>query len=275
MSWELYSLTFRVKAPLHIGKRKIGNLMQTYPYVTGRAMWGALTAAITRKRYLDPQKEDYEGIGARLFPSYFYVKYHVKTLEEKPWFPWDVPETFSYHFLDARAAIATEEGVKTAAEGMLYQIEFIAPHTRGGEPVYLTGYLATEEKEENLREWIRRIQVGGELGYGWGVLELHELRKANALWGQWELDSEKTKDRVSKLVFKKAKGNHGRNVALAHVYALGDNKTSSIEAKGRAEPLVAWEMGSLKYLGVFYPPGGQLPSSIEKIQVDRYGFWYL
>ena len=268
MAWKLYALTFRVKAPLHIGKRKIGNLMQTYPYVTGRTMWGALTAAITRKKYSNPEKEKFKKVGEMLFPSYFYV---TEGPQKGPGFPWNDPDHFSYKFLDVRAAIATEGGAKTAAEGMLYQSEFIAPYTREGKPVYLTGYLATEEKEENLREWIRRIQVGGELSYGWGILELHELHGENALWGEWKPNFERRK--ISKLTFTKTGGNHHRNVALAHVCALEEG--SAIEPKGRAEPLVVWEMGKLKYLGVFYPPGGQLPSSIEKIQVDRYGFWYL
>ena len=43
-----YRLVFQIKSPLHIGWRRIGNLMQTQYYVPGRSFWGAVTANLTR-----------------------------------------------------------------------------------------------------------------------------------------------------------------------------------------------------------------------------------
>lgn len=49
MTWTACHITLRVLSPIHIGWRKIGNLQQTRPYVTGRSLWGALTARLTRE----------------------------------------------------------------------------------------------------------------------------------------------------------------------------------------------------------------------------------
>jgi hypothetical protein len=48
MTWTAYRVVFRVKTPLHIGDAKMGNVHYTRPYVTGRAIWGALTERVTR-----------------------------------------------------------------------------------------------------------------------------------------------------------------------------------------------------------------------------------
>ncbi len=59
MTWHLYSLTFRLKSPLHIGFHKVMHLFRTRPYVPARPFWGALTAKLTRKLGLS----DYDKVG--------------------------------------------------------------------------------------------------------------------------------------------------------------------------------------------------------------------
>ena len=46
MTWTVYRVTWRLLAPMHIGWRKLGNMQQTRPYVTGRNLWGAFTARL-------------------------------------------------------------------------------------------------------------------------------------------------------------------------------------------------------------------------------------
>jgi len=47
MTWKAYKIVFRMESPLHSGWMKVGNVQRTRLYVTGRMMWGALTANIT------------------------------------------------------------------------------------------------------------------------------------------------------------------------------------------------------------------------------------
>lgn len=48
MTWKVYKVVFQMESPLHSGWLKVGNIQRTRLYVTGRMMWGALTANITR-----------------------------------------------------------------------------------------------------------------------------------------------------------------------------------------------------------------------------------
>ena len=56
MVWTIYRVTLKLTSPLHVGWKKIGNLMITRPYVTGRTLWGALTARLVR----DKKNTNYE-----------------------------------------------------------------------------------------------------------------------------------------------------------------------------------------------------------------------
>ncbi|WP_041331191.1 MULTISPECIES: hypothetical protein [Roseiflexus] len=44
MSWQAYEVIFRLRAPLHVGWRRVSNLQMTRHYLTGRNVWGALLA---------------------------------------------------------------------------------------------------------------------------------------------------------------------------------------------------------------------------------------
>ncbi|HWB87544.1 MAG TPA: hypothetical protein VG675_25605 [Bryobacteraceae bacterium] len=51
----------------------------------------------------------------------------------------------------------------------MHEVEYIAPRTRSGERVYLTGYLF--ERKGSTLDWrgaFNRFQIGGERSYGWG-----------------------------------------------------------------------------------------------------------
>jgi len=61
-----------------------------------------------------------------------------------------------------------------AAERMLYEVEFLSPRTLDtGESVFLKGYVF--ERDGCSLKWkstLKRLQLGGERGYGWGSVEL-------------------------------------------------------------------------------------------------------
>ena len=194
MSWEHYLLVFRLKSPLHIGLRKVGNLMQTRPYVPGRVLWGALTARLVRDYHPEADGGAYRQIGedlkrnfrfGYLWPALSRVSTISSLKDLKIYFPWqeEDKEAFDFLFLDCYTSTALDHGYRGAEEGTLHHVEFIRPYTRSplGEesrPVYLAGDIFVKRDVENhpiLKYWpeaIAKIQLGGERAYGWGRVEL-------------------------------------------------------------------------------------------------------
>ncbi|HXK62357.1 MAG TPA: CRISPR-associated protein [Acidobacteriota bacterium] len=164
--WKAYQVVFELLSPLHLGCRRAGNFAETRRYVPGRAIWGALTSRITR----DAGGEDYAEVGRQvqeeLAWTYFFVS---ATLGNVPLWPWDRNEReFEWLFLSSFSSTALEDG-HNADEGALHEVEYIAPHTRCGDQVYLTGYLFEREGSTlNWRSALSRLQIGGERSYGWG-----------------------------------------------------------------------------------------------------------
>lgn len=170
MTWMGYRLTFRVLSSLHIGWRKVGNLQQTRPYVTGRSLWGALTARLVRNGGIPNYAETGEVVDEQIAFSYLYPSTHPDRVDLWPWGKqW---EEFAWRFLGSYAGTALQDGHR-AEDGSLHETEFIATHTREGEPVFLVGYLYLTN--ECTLHWIRalqRLQLGGERGCGWGRVAL-------------------------------------------------------------------------------------------------------
>ncbi len=204
MNWNQYRIAFRLLSPLHIGYRKVGNLMQTRYYVPARNLWAALTARITRDCGRGYSGQAYDDIGL-LVKKYFRFGYlwpaitrNGQSKVEK----WDDLETFfsfqldkknclhelfpnpnqknsslfDYLFLDSQQGTAINQSNQAAEEGSLHDIEFIAPYTRGlCKSVYLAGTMwVGENLPEDLAIWensLRHIRIGGEQSYGWGRVE--------------------------------------------------------------------------------------------------------
>ncbi len=179
MTWTAYQVSFRLLSPLHIGWRKLGNLQQTRPYVTGRGLWGALTARLTRELGGSNYQEIGKQIDEQLAFTYFYPStqpdYPPTQSDDAFLWPWsDRWDEFSWTFLGSYASTALENA-RNAEAGSLHETEFIAPYTRNSTsdeesvPVYLVGYIF-EQDTCNL-SWQRalsKLQLGGERGYGWG-----------------------------------------------------------------------------------------------------------
>ena len=200
MPWEHYRLLLRLESPLHVGFRKVGNLMQTRRYVPARTLWGALVASLTRSLCSPPlQRQHFEAfekfVNDHLRIGYLWptAPCHPKGLpEEVLLFPWDDPELFDYLFLDAYVSTSVDPLGAATEEGSLHQVEFIAPYTRGpvtvkcrripgGIPVYLMGDLWIRHPQVNKtagpcsppRDLVHTfqnlsLQLGGERTYGWG-----------------------------------------------------------------------------------------------------------
>ena len=231
MAWQKYVLVFRLQSPLHIGYRKTGNLMQTRGYVPGKILWAALTARLTRDYDNGADGQRYVDIGEDVNKS-FRFGYLYPALPKDPLkevrsvsdlavrYPWD--DDFDYLFLNSYASTALDYTSQSAEEAMLHETEFIAPHTRTGQPVYLTGDLFVQtDLQHPLNQWrdaLHKLQLGAERGYGWGRLRLVPCNKQGAPFTN--------EPRVD--------ARNGRITAHLKV-----DKVSNIQ--GAIEPLIGWE----------------------------------
>lgn len=180
MGWQAYCVEFRLRSPMHIGRGNVGNVQLAYPYVTGRTLWGALTARLTRDGYqgnrTSPSAAEYEEMGDRVNGRDLAFSYLFPALEKdgnfEPWWPWEAESTFRYRFFSTYVSTALNYAANSAEEGSLHEVEFLAPYTRDGKPVYLKGYIfARNGGVPGWQEALTRLQIGGERGYGWGRLE--------------------------------------------------------------------------------------------------------
>jgi hypothetical protein len=193
MTWRAYQVILRLRTPLHIGCGKVGNLQRTRPYITGRVLWGALTMRLTRDaaqgRGPATDSRKYREVGNQVHQdlafTYFYPALRSGNEYQVVW-PWEDQGAFRRRFLSSYQGTALSYPQQSAAEGMLHEVECISPHTLdAGEAVFLRGYVF--EKEGCALNWqsaLKRLQMGGERGYGWGDVELvNTLQFADELFG--------------------------------------------------------------------------------------------
>jgi len=279
MTWQAYRVVFRLLAPMHIGYRKVGNIQLTRPYVTGRVLWGALTARLTRDIVSTPRGEDYiekgKQVNERLAFTYFYPAVEEDGDYQLYLPPFD--DEFYYRFLFTYASTALEYDRFAAEEGSLHEVEYIGPYTRDeGAPVYLAGYVIA--KDSGLFGWQRaleRVQLGGERGYGWGRVrvELMEGLQGDAIhiFDCYEVDL-----KADPLIITVAEN----TPLLAHTEAEG------VSAAGPIEPLVGreWEnlpnpegrVGAGQHLSrakICYAPGSKVSNKASFI-IGPYGIWH-
>lgn len=166
--WKAHRVVFRLLSPLHVGHRKIGNVVDTRHYVPGRAIWGGLTSRITRQE----GHHDYAGVGRRVQEELAWTYFFPSTQQDAvcSW-PWDEDrKEFEWRYLGSFASTALDDG-HVADEGSLHEVEYIRPYTRCGQPVYLIGYLFDREGSKlRWRRALEQMQLGGERSYGWGRL---------------------------------------------------------------------------------------------------------
>lgn len=167
MSWKCYLTIFKAESPIHIGYKQVGMLKTTRYYITGRAMWGAITANLTRSLFDKPSSKDYQAVGnfvkENIRTTYFYPainkvdtekwsKYMVKDYcvfmpeynEEGLKFGEMGKEEFERLFIGSFVSTALDVRTKTAEEGSLHEFEYIQNKVELCDKVvqvYWVGYL--------------------------------------------------------------------------------------------------------------------------------------
>ena len=273
MAWKAYQVVLRLLSPMHIGWIKQGNLQRTRPYVTGKALWGALTARLTRDH---PDLGDYPTVGQRVRDELAFSYFYPAVGEDVNLWPWEKPDEFAWRYLGSYASTALDYGRNTAEEGSLHETEFIAPYTRDSQQVYLVGYIF--ERQGCTLPWqdvLSRLQLGGERTYGWGRVRCPDgpasVPAGELLFGRYamQLDRDRPVLRASQDV-----------PLLAHALAAefqGRQPVSSV--RGPVEPLLGRETDPQGRFGAHLPearicwtPGGILTADAEII-IGEYGIW--
>jgi len=282
MTWQAYEVILRLRSPLHSGWRKVGNLQMTRPYITGRMLWGALTARLTRDRVDGPaiDSRQYRKIGTLVHETlaftYFYPALLQKDNSYRVYWPWEESEHFRHRFVGSDVSTSLVLTGNSALEGSLHEVEYISPQTKDtDEQVYLMGYIfQRSDCSLNWRKALRMMQLGGERGYGWGlvVLEQESVKGKNeGLFGDVAIFNDPSGERPYVTI-------PTEKFLLAHTKA-----ERSFQAKGEIEPLVGREWRSTDpkhpYVGQFvafsevcYIPGSQVQTEAT-FQVGQYGIW--
>ncbi len=279
MAWRIHRVVFRMRSPLHIGCGTVGNLQRTRPYITGRALWGALTMRLTRDaadgRGPATDSRDYACYGKEVHRSLAYTYGYVATRSGKTYhvaWPWLDESRFRRRFLSSYGATALSYPQQSAATGMLHEVEFISPRALDtGESVFLVNYVMEREGcRLAWKEACKRLQVGGERGYGWGELEPIEIGEHV---GRDLYDGAATFDATGEqpIVSVLAIGSPPVSRLLAHTV------TADLRASGEVEPLVGREWRSyagqhVEFTGVCFAPGATVDQPRDFI-IGEFGVW--
>jgi hypothetical protein len=285
VKWKAYQVVFKLKSPVHIGCGTVGNLQRTRSYVTGKVFWGALTMRLTRDCYQQKNKpaidsRDYnifgDKVNKQLAFTYFYPAIKSNGNYEINW-PWENESLFRRRFLSSYASTALAYPRQAAEEGLLHEVEFISPRTLdNGQQVYLKGYVF--EKDDCKLQWksaCKRLQIGGERGYGWGDLQYEYVQdstrtESNKLFNIYDWESKN-----GSILIHTPKNSH----LLAHT-----ETTENLSAQGEIEPLVGREWRSHasnnRYAGQHiekfgdpsWVPGSQV-AQLSAFVIQEFGIW--
>lgn len=281
MRWQAYEVILRLRSPLHSGWRKVGNLQVTRPYITGRMLWGALTTRLTRGQTHGPATDSnkYQEVGNSVHETLAFTYFYPALLQEdgsyRVYWPWEEESRFRHRFMGSYASTSLTPKGKSAGEGSLHEVEFIAPRTKDtGEQVYLKGYIF--QRTDCPLDWrgaLRMLQLGGERGYGWGLVILeHEPAEV------------KDSDLFGDTAIFDGSGERPHITIPAQKFLLAHTKAwMNFPVKGEIEPLVGREWRSTDpkrpYAGQYvvfndicYTPGSQAQQEIA-FQIMNYGLW--
>jgi hypothetical protein len=273
MGWIGFKIILRLRSPLHVGAGQVGNVQRARPYVGGRALWGALTARLTRD--CPELGGDYVAVGCRVNEELAFTYLYPASGEQvQPW-PWgEGSDEFAWRYLHSYASTALDYGSRAAQEGSLHEVEFIAPYTRCGRPVSLVGYIF--EREGATLPWrqaLARLQLGGERGYGWGRVALAaEPAREEIIFGHYALEAGGERPVL------RAEG--GDQVPLlAHTLACDQGHAGAVAARGTIEPLVGRETKEAGRFGgvpspalICWAPGATVAKE-TRLAVAPYGVW--
>ncbi len=286
MGWNLYRLVYQAKSPIHIGWHTLGYIKLTRYYITGKAMWGAFTANLTRAGE-ENNPEAYQKYG-ELFKKDVLLTYFYPALDpDIPLLPKFTNEGLKYGdctesefeslFIKSFGQTAVLPDSNTAEHESLHESEFIAPCVGAEQSsVYFVGYIfikngaktknnefvGWDSEEIKLKPILSEVFVGGDRKYGWGRLKLNSSPLASDVFGFVVRDNMEVEIPPGKPI-------------PAHLVINND-----LKLKGDIEPLVGREWGEhnnkvgagqkISNADICWMPGSVLTND-QKIILNEYG----
>jgi len=206
VSWTLFRWTWRLESPLFVGAPPAGSLNRCRLYVPSRALWGALTAELARRR--ENGFPSYEMEGTTLHKNARFSYLFPAECDGKHWRAWlpryekrdglvwrredrsDGKHDLTNRdmrllLLDARPGTAIDPDSDSAEEGSLRETECVLSQWRSNEsPVAFVGYVFLHHDflKHDLPE-LRDIFLGGDTRYGLGRMRRLEMTEASEVFG--------------------------------------------------------------------------------------------
>jgi hypothetical protein len=204
VSWALFRWVWQLEGPLHVGMPPAGSLNRTRLYVPARALWGALTAELSRREAQNGKEPQYQTVGESLQKDYRFTYLFPSEKRETGWRAWlptyrealglawsreDQPESavgdrqFRRRLLSTRPGTSIDASTDATDDGSLRETECIDARWRGERgqdagPVAMVGYafIRTAKAKDKYPPERRRLDaldtlfVGGDTRYGLGRL---------------------------------------------------------------------------------------------------------
>ena len=266
MSWTLYRWTWRLEAPLFVGAPPAGSLNRCRLYVPSRALWGALTAELARRR--ENGFPNYQNEGTILRENSRFTYLFPAECAGKHWRAWlpqyelrsglvwrredrqdgerDLADRqMRLRLMDARPGTAIDPDSDSAEEGSLRETECVLPLWRNnGSPVAFAGYVFLKNDVAELRD-ITVLFLGGDTRYGLGRLRsVGEWTSASDVFGaQVDLNQGAPSVRSNRLLAHTHQDAGGPEIIGSQESLAGWDRTKAVSFQSLSEtPL--WTPGS-------------------------------
>jgi len=297
MGWKAYRLVYQAKSPIHIGWHTLGYIKLTRYYITGKNIWGAMTANIVRTLY---GHEDYQDVGKLLkndiLVSYFYpaidFQYPLlpKFQNDGLYYGTYPVSDFERLFIQSYGQTAVLPESNTAEDQSLHESDFISHYIEGEDTqkhqnVYFVGYIFIHNKAnykgqiltwENIKRAITEIFVGGDRKYGWGRLLLETEKTKAGEVTDCKIFGNQLETKDEGLYITIAKNNH----IPAHLELKTEG---NFKIKGNIEPLVGLDWGTPKtspgkigagqkisHARICWMPGSAMEED-KSLKIDEFG----
>lgn len=291
MSWSLFRWVWQLESSLHVGMPPAGSLNRTRLYVPARALWGALTAEVSRREARNSSAPAYPTVGESMQKDYRFTYLFPAEEVEGIWRGWlplyrealgpawvreDWPQhavpdrPFRRRLLATRPGTSIDPRTDATEDGSLRETECIEARWRDARgrdagSVAIVGYAfirtrtsADENPPERSRlNGVDTLFVGGDTRYGLGRLRrvAFELVRQQDVFGDAV-----TLDGESPQVQAKTARSH------AHAQAA---------LSGALELLGGWDHGSIRSLDASAPVWQPGSCSAEPLRwsIETDGLW--
>jgi len=269
--WQAWRVDYRAESPVHIGWHRLGGIRRTRYYIPGRNLWGAWAARWARREGSDgfnAGHNPYQEAECDLrrwvrFTAFFPVmeggllrpKYERG---EGLRYGGLTPGEFEARYVHGVASTAIAPPTLTAFEGALHEREYVhAPGMR------FQGYVLVESScpWARLVKEVERLQLGGNIGYGYGLLRMVEHRDARMVFEEYAVDEA------------------GRLRSAGSSWLAGFCATAGVEAEGELEVLSgrgsrggAGAGQDVKTPGRVWTPGSRVDDG-GVFEIDSEGGW--